>query len=520
MEKNSLDNLLKELYLFEPELIKFEAQLIEIIKQMSELQPDTKFDANLAMRIKERLMLQITENKKELIDKKTFNFGLANLNKSVYTYAVLATVFILTFSLISFNLLNKSKDAHQIKDVSKKNTVNSEDWQERNSDDFVRVGPNAFGSLAAISLTDLSKNINQKELGAQMVPAGAGGASAMTLGVTDNTHMIIPGYNTKYVYQGANLILNQLEGDVYRRLAVANDDGKKLAGIISGLNLNGLSLSNFINLKVQSITLLEDVNKGFAVNLDFDSGGISIYENWSQWGSLEGDVCKDDNCWQKFKIKIEDVPSDEELIKKSNDFIAKYNIDLSNYGNPVIDNAWRFEYDKSIDKENFYIPDTISVIYPLLAGGKIVKDQSGNYSGVRVNINLLHQSVSGLSNLMVTRYELSSYALETDFQRLVKIVEKGAQPSYPYGDISNDREKEIILRTPEFTYINLFRHTASKNEELLVPALSFPIFFDHENEYYGQRSIVVPLVKEMLDEFELNQNSTNEIYDLITTQVR
>lgn len=507
MEKNKLDNLLQELYLFEPQLVKFEAQLIEIINQMLELRPDTKFDSLLAAKIKARLMEKIEESKKRELNHRFFKLNFINMNKSIYIYAGLATVFVLAFSFLSFNLINKFEHENKLGKLNEISSNSYEDWQERNNDDFVRVEPNAFGSLATISLTDLNENNNQNELDIKMAPAGAGGSSTMMLGAPDNARMIMPWIDHyEYIYQGDSLILDKSEGDVYRRLAITNNDGQRLANLISGLNLNGLDLSNFRNLKVQSISLLEDTDKGLAVNLDFESGSVSIYENWSKWRFPEREACGDDNaCWQSFRLNIEDIPTDSVLINKANNFIKNYNIDLSNYGEPVVDNNWRFDYERSNDKVNFYIPETVSVVYPLLADDITVRDQSGNYSGVRVNINMFHQAVSGLNNFSINHYELSSYALETDFQRIVKIAEHGGWRLWFNVDIENTKEQKIVLDTPEFTYINLWKYSNNKNEELLVPALIFPVVLDNVSEYYGRQSIVVPLVKEMLDELELNQ---------------
>lgn len=516
MEKNKLDNLLQELYLFEPQLAKFETQLIEIINQMSELRPDTKFDSVLAAKIKARLMQTIEESKKRELNHRFFKFNFINMNKSIYIYAGLATVFVLAFAFLSFNLINKFEHENKPGKLNEISSNSYEDWLERNQDDFVRVEAGAFGSLTLVSMSDV-RSISQDDAGSKIAPAGAGGAATVMLGATENTRMIMPWFNNyKYIYQGDNLVLDKSEGDVYRRLAITNTDGQRVANLISGLNLNGLDLSNFRNLKVQSISLLEDTDKGLAVNLDFDSGNVSIYENWSQWRFPEREACGDDNaCWQSFRLKIEDVPTDLALINQANNFIKSYNIDLSNYGEPVVDNNWRFEYERSNDKLNFYIPETVSVIYPLLAGDVAVRDQSGNYSGVRVNINVFYKVVSGLNNLSINHYELSSYTLETDFQRIIRIAENGGWGLWFGGGIENKKEQKTALNTPEFTYINLWRYNNDKNEELLIPALIFPVALDSVSEYYGRQSIVVPLVKEILDELELNQSNNERPGEMI-----
>lgn len=518
MESNQMKDWLKELYQLDPQLKSFENQLIEIINQMRELKPETHFNAELAANIKTRLMLKINEVKAKEEEKSAFSFNIIKLRKKTYAYTGLAVVFVLALAAIITSNPSFLRSNQQINITDKSQSASYDDWLERNQDDYAQLGERAFGSLALLSLAD-SDNLRQgtkqvEMIGDKIAPA----METLVLGSDEqgsvfSDRMIMPWYNYSYNYQGEDLVLDKSEGGVYRRLSSSSNDSTRLAKLVNGLSLNGLSLASFNNLQAESLILSEDIEEGLSVYLDFKAASVNIYQNWDRWESL-ANACDDNDlrCLAKFDLKIEDFPSDESLVKQANEFLAKHQIDVSSYGEPIVDNNWRNEFTIASDQSSFYIPEQVSVIYPFQVAGMNLRDQSGDYSGVRVNINILKKLVTGLDNLSSNKFEFSNYQLETDFQRILKIAEKGAWGSWPMGGFPESEVIELSLGTPEFSYIKLWRYEDNKNEELLVPALIFPVIVDDNLEYYGQRSVIVPLVKEMLAELELNQSNQGNGY--------
>lgn len=523
MDRNQLKTWLKELYKIDPQLAQFENQLIEIISQMKELQPETHFNADLAANIKAKLMIKINETKAEKEPKSAFSFNILKLKQSNYVYAGLAAVFVLALvAVISTNPSFLRGGDSNVNSLSRDegSSLSYSDWLERNQDDYAQLEDQAFGSLASLSGSDEGdsrKLMGQKELvtNESVSLMSDYEVGAINRGPVISGRMMMPFNSYSYRYQGEELILDSLEGDVYLRKSINNNaDGLKLAKLVSGLNLKNISLAKFNNLQADSLVLSEDSENGLTIYLDFKAGSVNIYQNWDRWRALDESCGNNDlRCLNSFKVKIEDIPSDEALIAQTNEFLLKHKIDVSTYGEPLVDNTWRQDFTKSNDQANFYIPELVRVIYPFQVAGINVRDQSGDYIGVGVNVNVLHKVVSGLDNLSLNRFELSSYPLETDAQRIIAIAEKGGLGTASMGVYSDSEPIELGLGNPEFSYVNLWRYRNGRNEELLVPTLIFPVLVDSDLEYYGQRSVIVPLVKEMLTELELEQNNPGVYFE-------
>jgi hypothetical protein len=156
-----------------------------------------------------------------------------------------------------------------------------------------------------------------------------------------------------------------------------------------------------------------------------------------------------------------------------------------------------------------YIPDYVSLIYPLVLDGKSVYEQGGTLAGLHVGINLRQKKVSDMYELVLGGYEASEYELETDFDKILKIALEGgfgpwgrryidpAMIAPPNGGI---RAEELNVGTPEFAVVKNYSYKDNTNQLLYVPALIFPIEYPSGTPVYSyMQNIVVPLVKEILD---------------------
>ena len=329
--------------------------------------------------------------------------------------------------------------------------------------------------------------------------------------------MILPYYGYRYEYVGDDLNLTESEGAVYRRIKGDGQSGRILAGLVSGLNFPDVNLSSFANLRATNLSLMEDKNLGLMITLDFNEDAVFISENWEKWRIMERENCGGDQaCWDKWRIKIEDVPADNSLVAKANSFLSRHRINLDNYGDPIVDNNWREMYVQSPDKNNFYIPEYASVVYPLMINEKPVRDQSGSFSGLRVTINLLHDAVSGLSGLSPFRYESSLYKLEDNAKNILAAAEKGGWNRGWFNGSENIRT--LQLGTPEKSLVQIWHYKNGRHNELMVPALVFPVLNQPEDgTYYGSKFVTVPLVAEMLQEMNDEQNNLPLPVDLPST---
>jgi hypothetical protein len=319
-------------------------------------------------------------------------------------------------------------------------------------------------------------------------------------GITTDMKIMPPYYGFKYVYKGEALNLEDTSAAVYRRIKGDDAAAKNMASLISAASFSGLDFSAFSNLKAANVTLMEDKDLGLVISFDFNEGNINIYENWEKWTYPERDACgNEQSCWDRYRLKIGDVPADADLIAMADKFLTTHAVNLDHYGTAIVDNYWRDSYEQTADKTNFYIPEYATVIYPLLIDGQAVRDQSGNYAGLRVTINLNKKAASGLNGLVPYRYESSQYDLETASETIVKIAENGGWNGNYYFQAEN--VQTIELGTPEKAYVQIYRYVGNRNEELLVPALIFPVVnIPSGAYYYGQKYVTVPLVKEMLSD--------------------
>lgn len=532
MEKNQLNIILSELYAWNPKLRSKEGELIKLIEALSEAKPDTHFDKQFAFDLKKDLLShRILLEDDEGLEENTSLFNFNNMNKKLYFS--LGVVALAGLAVVA--ILINSQPAGKI----------SFNQVLENTDQFVQAGPGAFGSLAKLGqgenagevakipqvmaiqeggdnsvsaphvltsdLTSarLSASVSSETVASSDVAVSAV-APAIGLGGGDiggdYAKMIWPMQSFEYVYTGEALELNEETSLVYRRIKGDGSFSGNINSLIGGQKIGALNLNAFSDLQSTYISFNENKPFGYGVNIDLKEENIYIGQNWPYWQS-ERDKCGDNGaCWESYRLKINDVPSDDSLIAMASKFLSDKKINYSSYGEPRLDNFWRFNYESARDKNDYYIPEEMSVIYPLIVDNQLVYDQSGGFEGLRVNVNLLHKRVSGLSNLTTNRYESSEYALETDSQKILKAAARGGSRFY-----YNEGAEKVTLElgTPTKSLIKYWRYNNGQGEELLVPALVFPVKNIPDN-YYGSRSITIPLVREMLDEL-INENAGQDI---------
>lgn len=348
------------------------------------------------------------------------------------------------------------------------------------------LADNAFGSLA------IESDQAEGAVGIGGVrPQSGGGGDALGVGGGGGGmpgQMITPSVY-RYFYQGDDFILDQDEMEVLKR--IKGNLVSSITNLIKGIDLGVVNLSKFNDARLETISFTQDKDFGYMVHINFYEGYVSINNTYNGWKQVLG-YCLATGCVQPDPIKIDDLPDESEILRIAGDFIKEFDIDVGNYGQPET-NRERIITEASRYNPNGYVSEIVSVIYPLVVNGRTVYEEWGNKSGLTVSVNVSVMKATGLYGLTIQNYQASNYPVETDFNKVLKIAERGG--IYQYYD-NQGKIIEVELDTPESVYMKFWKNNFGDSEELLVPALRFPIKNASDDLY--KENVVVPLVKDLL----------------------
>ena len=476
MEKVQLDNLLAELYEIDPSLKKYGDSLRSLVLEMLTSKPDTKFDGEFAARLKQELAKKISASKTE----KTFSiFSFLKNKRWYFTFAGLA---VCGFAVLLVLVVPRQEDSiNPIYNLT---------------GPTVSLEKHAFGPLA--TMENAASNFG---MGAGNNTVNAVAKSAPTrMMVTDavNQKAVAPSFSIQYVYAGDNFNLTDQAGLVYRRVKGNGELAKSLMKSLQKGNFEMMDLNSFQNLKLTNLSFLEDRDSGLMINFDFVNDNFYFSENSEKWQAVGNNTCGLNKICDG-NTHLDDIPADNLLIEKANNFFKSHKINLENYGAPIVDNSWRASYEQTVNKESYSFPEYINIVYPLLVGKnrEEVYDQSGALAGLRASINLSRNAISNVDGLAIYHYQSSEYELVTDMEAIIKVAEKGGWNQISFASTN---VKKVSLGTPKRALVQLSRFSNNQNEELLVPALIFPVA--DGQLFYGRSSVVVPLVKEIFNELK------------------
>ncbi|HOZ53655.1 MAG TPA: hypothetical protein PK142_03190, partial [bacterium] len=310
--------------------------------------------------------------------------------------------------------------------------------------------------------------------------------------------MDIVKYN--YIYVGEDFSLLPSEVDVYKK--ITPDLSKEFSNLFSGKKISFFDLKKFSDISINNLTINEDRDYGYSIYLGLQDGNFSIYKNWKKWPNLDS-LCASTgyevSCYEQNRLTIADILPDQEILNISNKFLADYDINLDNYAEGVIQKSWLRYYIASDSEQSIYIPESISVIYPLKINDVMVYEEYGNFSGLTVEVDMKERKVSGLNGLSYQYYESSLYNTETDREAIMKIVNQGGRyPDYFYYEGSDFKSIDIEVGTPTLGLVKIWNYdnNYSNGYELFVPAYIFPIVSESEASYFNKENIVVPAVKD------------------------
>ncbi len=488
--KTPLDTLLDELYAIDATLREHEPALKKLLEKMLVSRPLIQPDEVFARRLKAELLARPLATSAEA--HQSF-FTRFMSQKTMFALAGSALALVLVVTVVT-------------KQGTTKNALHF------GSMAVARLDNNAFGTLGSAGGDASAPMLGAPEAMSARVGGGTAPIASFAVessGMVDSKMAIMaPYYNYSFVYVGEKLELTDEKLDVLKRIKSDSGD-RSLAQALNSVSFGGINLGNFRNAGVTSFELSEDADEGYQASVNLREGTMSINQNWTRWikpmvlpvDCAPGVACAQSNVQQQ--LALADIPADSEVIALSDSFLKKYGINLSSYGAPEVENEWRRTYEAQSSQPGFmpYIPEVLTVTYPLTLRGADVYDQGGSKNGLRVSVNIRDKKVLSVWQIQNQDYQASAYDAETDASRILKFAENGGYTGIYYLR-EGGKEKKVELGTPERIHVVMWHYDNGVSHELYVPALRFPIK-NQPAELY-QKNVIVPLVKEMLKDGQGN----------------
>lgn len=483
-----IESIIKDCVAAEPALAGREVELRAIVKALLDAKPDTRFDAAFAARLREQVLAAAASGSRKAASSSFFE-TLMKRNPFFVLIPGGAALGVLLAVILSYQSVGAPRSAQVAQEVSTFTPAGG-----------VRIAMLGEGAFGALSSATANEGVARPQSGgggpALGIGGGGGVASAVSAPTTDSAKMIAPGEYVayRYVYKGD---MPQLEGTMaaYRRQKGFSAD----AGAMSALRpLAGglIDLAGLQSAKVQSFSAIEDRDFGYVVYVDTVEGMVSLSQNWIKWPHPEN-ACRDEACWSQYRMTPSQIPSDDVILGIASRFLAEYGVSLDAYGTPEVRHEWKAQIAAGADPASVHVPDSVSVVYPLAIAGSRVDDEGGIAQGLVVNVNVRHSRVDGLWGLTSNAYEASQYEIETDAKRLSSFIERGGL----WGWVDpNAKTVEVELGAPETVLTRTWATRADgTGDEILVPALRFPVLNPPADQPWFRKAVVIPLTKQTLD---------------------
>jgi hypothetical protein len=506
MKKNEkmISEIVADLIKNDPSLADKKEELSSLAERLLFAKPNPKLDEKFSLELKTKVLELFTKKYKSAGNKissptqygrwswVSFSCGLAIVTLVLpFTMAIYPSVWP---SEIGNSVVSKNPAAHKV----------------------VKVADGAFGPLVVSGGTKNSASDAATEVAPVVqrgvVGMGGGGINVaspamtkMAVGASSDMGVspFVPNQSAiKYVYDGEDFDPSVVSTPVYKK-TLSSLDLSSMVDVVKQFDFGAFNFRNFTNLKVDNISLKEDREFGYYFNFGGESGSFNLSKNWEKWPQPYAN-CQNDDCYKEQRIKQDQIPSDDEAIAIANDFLSQYGFSSAGYGQPFVNNDWRVYRDASENKDDYYYPEEVLVVYPLSIDGLSVRDQGGNKNGLSLSIDVRTRKVSSLSGYWSSSFESSNYELVLDKEMIIKKAEEGGLNGGWYYS-ADERVQGISLDTPELSLVQQWSYDSStgKGSELYIPCYVFPVKNRSLEKLYLPENIIIPLNK---DFFQQNNN--------------
>lgn len=475
--KQSVSVIVQELIELDSSLASRRKELTKLVQELLDAQIDASPDAQFTRELLRTLRERLGESGETAPHFSFFPFSFMD-SKFIFAGGGAVVGALLVFVVMQQPLVQSP--------VSVPTLTRDHDGQMKISE----TAPEGFGAL-----TDENAGVGVANPRPQS--GGGGGGYGGGGGMAMDSMMYPPEdyYQLRFAYEGA-LSLPTENVEVLRR--VKPEKGPSGAGVVSGAMGDMIDWSSFGGLQLQNVSLVQGGSDPYSFYIDYLDGSMSINRNMNYAAHPEYQ-CQDQDCFDRYRLKEKDMLADEEAIRLARQFVEKAGIDLSSYGEPVMQDEWRMWYARAEDKLNYYFPEQVSVMFPLVINGKPVYEEYGSPAGLSVNVDVRNKQVVGAYNLYLQQYQKSDYAPANDEARIREVINFGS--TYMWQD-PNAKIATAKLGSPTEGYVRMYKwdQKTGISSDLYVPALVFPVTEMPEQSFDTRKNVIVPLAAELLQQ--------------------
>lgn len=485
MAKPSLKTIVDELIALEPSLKEHRKELEKSIKAIVEAKPDTKFTNAFKQKLLKELQAAVSAQPES-----TSLSPMQTMQKLLYAIGGAAVASIGLYITVINPAVPLPTDGEDDYDGG---SVAMQD-QNMMGNRMMNTAMPTDGNYVEHGEDAMGMPMEEYYEGGR---AGGGGG----YGIMDSRMMIAPGEpmppyrQTRYVYDGTIELPETDTIEVFRRnrLNASSANGDLLQGtFVSDL----MDVSQLAALNVTSISLAERGDEPLYVNVDFQEGTIGMHRQIN-YGNRPESNCRDQACFDRFRLKERDMLSDSRAIEIANEFLQDLGVDTADYGEPMLQDNWRMRYETTADKASFYFPEQMSVTYPYTVNGMPVYDEWGNANGLSVNVDVRLRAATNMWGLRVTNYETEEMEAVSD----PELVREFMNMANGYAPPETETV-DATLGDPRMVYVSHYTWDEETQEgyEVYLPALGFPVTEMPEDSYEFRKMVVVPLSQSILQE--------------------
>ncbi len=459
-----IQKIIQDLCEFDPELKKHEKQLEKTVAALLELKPENRFDQEFAKKLK-----------KELLARRQKRFSVKIFKNAWFFVPAGATVlFVVLLSSLYWGGFSDQPSGPERGRVALEIEAREKE---------------AFGPISA-EIEEL--DTPGVHGGGQLTQEVNGDTPG--LGVTGE--QVVPRrVNYDFVYVGDDFSPEEENLSVFKRV---KDDSlsRDLINQISSFDFDLLDLDSFQNKELRSFSFSEDREFGYSLEFNLRDNSLHLSKNRDRWPNPMMECQGDPACLEDIRLKPQDIPDNKTILEKSYEFMKEFGINTDYYGEGQVQDSWRQSYELSSNKDNFLVPDSLSVIYPLEIKGKQVFQKGGDSFGLNLEFDVRQGRVSGLNNFFLPQFESSLYPAVKQGEDIISQASKGGLFK-PFEHSDPTEIQEIKLGTPNLELVRVYSRGSEGQESgnLYLPSFIFPVVESPEDSYFLREYIVVPAIE-------------------------